>query len=327
MKRFNNILCVVEPDKASKTALLQALYLAEHHQADLTIVSTIETPGAWHFLFRTKEEEEGALEAVIANKRLAIEQWIRSLDVDRSIKIDILVGNPFLQIIRRVLQAQHDLVIKCSDDPDWMARLFGSDDMHLLRKCPCPVLMLKAGHDKGFRQVLVAVDANDEIDDADERQIQHQLNLKLLHHAALFSISEMSQLHVGSVWDFYGEEFLRYGAFSHMSEEKVDEYISAIRGRCADRLRHLVDELNETVGQQIAAYLQPSIHLVKGQPARAIPLMAQDYAIDLIVMGTVARTGIPGLIIGNTAEAILEQVTCSVLAIKPDGFVTPVDWR
>ena len=42
------------------------------------------------------------------------------------------------------------------------------------------------------------------------------------------------------------------------------------------------------------------------------------------VAGTVARTGIPGLIMGNTAEAILEQLDCSVLAIKPPGFVTPV---
>lgn len=41
-------------------------------------------------------------------------------------------------------------------------------------------------------------------------------------------------------------------------------------------------------------------------------------------MGTVARTGISGVIIGNTAEAVLEQLQCSVLALKPPGFVTPV---
>jgi nucleotide-binding universal stress UspA family protein len=45
---------------------------------------------------------------------------------------------------------------------------------------------------------------------------------------------------------------------------------------------------------------------------------------DLVVMGTVARTGIPGFIIGNTAETILNQIDGSVLAIKPRGFVTPV---
>ena len=41
-------------------------------------------------------------------------------------------------------------------------------------------------------------------------------------------------------------------------------------------------------------------------------------------MGTVGRTGIPGVIIGNTAEAILNRVTCSVLAVKPPDFETPV---
>jgi nucleotide-binding universal stress UspA family protein len=41
-------------------------------------------------------------------------------------------------------------------------------------------------------------------------------------------------------------------------------------------------------------------------------------------MGTVARTGINGLLMGNTAEMILTQIDCSVLAVKPQGFVSPV---
>ena len=35
-------------------------------------------------------------------------------------------------------------------------------------------------------------------------------------------------------------------------------------------------------------------------------------------------TGIPGFIMGNTAEMILNQIDCSVLAIKPPDFVTPI---
>jgi nucleotide-binding universal stress UspA family protein len=49
-----------------------------------------------------------------------------------------------------------------------------------------------------------------------------------------------------------------------------------------------------------------------------------ELQADLFVVGAVARTGISGVIIGNTAEAILNQLTCSVLAIKPPGFNTPV---
>ena len=41
-------------------------------------------------------------------------------------------------------------------------------------------------------------------------------------------------------------------------------------------------------------------------------------------MGTVGRTGVAGLVVGNTAETILEQLQCSILALKPPGFVSPV---
>jgi len=41
-------------------------------------------------------------------------------------------------------------------------------------------------------------------------------------------------------------------------------------------------------------------------------------------MGTVNRAGIAGLLIGNTAEKVLRQVDCSTLAVKPEGFITPV---
>jgi hypothetical protein len=41
-------------------------------------------------------------------------------------------------------------------------------------------------------------------------------------------------------------------------------------------------------------------------------------------MGTIARTGIPGVFVGNTAEKLLPHLPCSVLAIKPASFKSPV---
>jgi nucleotide-binding universal stress UspA family protein len=46
--------------------------------------------------------------------------------------------------------------------------------------------------------------------------------------------------------------------------------------------------------------------------------------VDVLVMGTVARGGIPGMLIGNTAERVLRKLPCSVLTVKPDGFESPV---
>jgi nucleotide-binding universal stress UspA family protein len=66
------------------------------------------------------------------------------------------------------------------------------------------------------------------------------------------------------------------------------------------------------------------VHLPKGDPIPAITDLVKDLEVDLLVMGTVCRTGIPGFIIGNTAEQILAKVECSTLTVKPLGFVSPV---
>lgn len=66
------------------------------------------------------------------------------------------------------------------------------------------------------------------------------------------------------------------------------------------------------------------VHQIKGNAGDVIPELARKFRPGLIVMGTVARAGVPGLFIGNTAEAILGKVNSSVLALKPEGFETPV---
>ena len=66
------------------------------------------------------------------------------------------------------------------------------------------------------------------------------------------------------------------------------------------------------------------MHLLKGDAGELIPDLAIQERADLVIMGTVGRTGIAGFFIGNTAEKVLDVVDCSVLTVKPDSFVTPV---
>ncbi|MBT8362313.1 MAG: universal stress protein, partial [Deltaproteobacteria bacterium] len=46
--------------------------------------------------------------------------------------------------------------------------------------------------------------------------------------------------------------------------------------------------------------------------------------IDVVVMGSIGRSGIPGFLIGNRAEKILSNINCTVLTVKPDGFISPI---
>lgn len=52
--------------------------------------------------------------------------------------------------------------------------------------------------------------------------------------------------------------------------------------------------------------------------------MVTQENIDILVMGTLARTGIAGFVIGNTAENIVQSIECSLVALKPEGFVSPI---
>ena len=46
--------------------------------------------------------------------------------------------------------------------------------------------------------------------------------------------------------------------------------------------------------------------------------------MGVVVLGTLARTGLRGMFIGNTAEQILGLVEPSVLAAKRDSFISPI---
>jgi nucleotide-binding universal stress UspA family protein len=111
-----------------------------------------------------------------------------------------------------------------------------------------------------------------------------------------------------------------------MSPEDVTNYVAKEQASHRTELYRLAEELRGWIGKDAYDHLSPGFHLPKGPAKKVIASMAAELRADLVVMGTVARTGISGLIIGNTAEAILDQLTCSVLAIKPPGFKTPVNF-
>ena len=137
------------------------------------------------------------------------------------------------------------------------------------------------------------------------------------------ALSEFCELHIIHVWHAYGESSLRSG-FAQQPEADVDAYVDEIRVKHQCLLDELVAEFVDKAGKEVVNYLKPKVHLVKGFARDVIPELVKEYQIDLVMMGAVGRTGIPGFLMGNTAETVLNRIDCSVFAIKPEGFVTPV---
>ena len=325
MQRFKNILCVIEHGEVSKPALDRAVALAENNQANLTVVDVIPRVPAGIGMPDGGPISDELQAAMVREHEARMEPLIEPYRKRLEIHHKVLLGTSFLEVIREVLHNGHDLVIKCPESPSWLDRLFAGDDMHLLRKCPCPVWFIKPHAPRSYKRILAAVDV-DEFYPPRELKTRHLLNVQILEMAASLALSESADLHVVHAWNSM-TELVDGLVFS--SDVPRDQFASNVEQERRQQ-RHLLDALMQSIkGKSNAArdaldYLKPITHLVKGSARKEVPALAKELAVDCIVMGTVARTGVRGFIMGNTAETILEQIDCSVLAVKPEGFLTPV---
>jgi nucleotide-binding universal stress UspA family protein len=320
MQRFRKILVPIAIDLTPQAVIARAARLAKQNGASIKLIAVVEDlPWYTRLVLPTADE----LQTLIARDWAgALERLAGPLRQDGlGVSTEVLRGRRHFEMVREVLRGGHDLLMK-EAEPNHNV-LFGSTDMHLLRTCPCPVWLVKPGHgDRPFSQVLAAVDPAPPPDESDLLGIKvdltpkdPELDAKILELAGSLAESEGAKLHVLHAWSAPGEGLVRGDAM--LAQGQIDRYVEDSRTEARKALDHLLAGFPDRPGRRF-------VHLIKGAPADVIAEFVETGRADLVVMGTVARTGIPGLLIGNTAESILQRVDCSVLAVKPDGFVSPV---
>jgi nucleotide-binding universal stress UspA family protein len=310
MKRFKNILLVCNFDARPHMAVDRAVSLAKHNEAKLTVFAVVKERSLdvrMVFMHIPAEELRSRVTDDYRTKVDALAADIGGHGVDA--RSQVVAGIPFIEIIRQVLRDRHDLVILASEGKGGVnERLFGATSMHLMRKCPCPVWVVKRAQTRPYTRILAAVDPS--IDDSRRGAI----NPLILQLASGMARKEGGELHIIHVWQMFGERYVRS---SGMTTQAVQEAKALEKKQHKQRFDTLLNRAGVTD-------LKPYVHLIEGSPEDRIPELVAEKGIDLLVMGTVCRTGIAGFLIGNTAEEVLNRVDCSVLTIKPDGFVTPV---
>ena len=306
MKRFKNILAVVDPTRDRDEAIERAAVLAQENDARLAAIVCLDES-------LPRGEGDVIRQAIIAGitERLAA---MAAPVRERGIEVDVRIvfGEPFIEIIRRVLRAQHDLVVKVAHRADFERPLgFASTDLHLLRKCPCPVWMIGDDREEARRGVLACVNPVSD-DDRDNEGAATILEL-----ATSLAVREGVPCHAVHAWTAPLEQIWAESPWLQLDLRDLDELAILAEERHSSRFHELVDRFRP-LAQDFSA------HLRKGDPAAVITEIAEELKVEVIVMSTIGRSGIAGLFIGNTAETVLSRVRCSVLAIKPQGFVSPV---
>lgn len=318
MKLFNNIVYVLsEHTHPSSPSLIRAIALATSNQADLTLLKVLPDVSPFFKSNDTSINEQELRNKIQEQEHLNLQQLADSLNIEFKIKTEQVTGKRYLEIIRLVQSNHFDLVIKEADDIDWLDHLLGRDDMHLLRKCPCPIWLMKQNEALEYKHIIAAVDLGESSKDDES-----DLNLTILKCASSLSLSEFTALRVVNVYDVPLAGFI--SQWVDQPEQTKKELYDAAYLKRQDKMTTLMDDLKISIGAESFNYVSPQSHLIQGTPDRELPKLADSLDADLVVMGTLARSGVAGLLIGNTAESVLPQLRCSVLAIKPKGFISPV---
>ncbi len=297
-------------------AFERAVRLSERTGSELNIVAVAEQPpGNWVRLLHSFDAEFDP-SSLTADHTAAFERFVNEADRRNvAASAEILQGRPGIEIIRKVIREGPDLLVKSAQPATGIQRiLFGYTDRQLIRQCPCPVWIEKPSSGRSHDRILAAVDPATDLDDPDVDPQREALNVSILEFAVLLAEVEQAALDVVHVWPFYIEDYLQ--SRGGLTEAAVTEIARSVRRKHEDAVAALLAPYAGRVAH---------VHVVKGQPAAEIARVAAGQMAEAVVMGTVCRTGVSGMIIGNTAETLLDQIDCSVVALKPAGFLSPVE--
>ena len=200
-------------------------------------------------------------------------------------------------IIRTLMAEGCGLVIKqhLPDNPLRKA-LLTPDDWKLLRYCPAPVLLAKGSGQWMNGKILAAVDLGDHDD-------QHRgLHDAIIGHAADIASMVHGELHLLSA----------HPAPMLSSANPIYQLRETILRVYSDKAAHYLSayDIDAT-----------NAHIDEGPADMLIPRVSAQIDACVTVIGTVARTGISGALIGNTAEVVLDQLGGDVLVLKPDDMI------
>ena len=315
MNRFKNIFLVVR-EKHNERGIERAVELAKMNEARLTLIQPATARLATVLdTFKHMESFDRLRTALVGKQEEELKALCDSLEVENVQSIVTTGESAEVAIIQQVLREKHDLVITTAQgSQSALGGLFKSLSLHLLRKCPCPVWIVHPRNPCHVEQILAAVDPATMNNGHSVNSLILDLSTSLAHidHAKLHIVHAYYEL----VLEGYEDLLIKYGVQNVPRDVHWTHVNEAIAKRKQD--------LDTLLAKHPINSVEHEVHLVEGAASSVISQVANDQKVDLLVLGAVTHSEPFGHFIGTTAEDIIHQVGCSVLAVKPTDFVSPI---
>ncbi|WP_409425159.1 universal stress protein UspE [Pseudoalteromonas sp. RW-H-Ap-1] len=305
METIKRIIAVIDPTKDDQNALARSIDLAKKSGASITAFMTVYDFSYEMTTMLSGEEREAMRQAVLKDREL----WLKELiSPYQNINIDTQViwhNRPYEAIINTVINDKYDLVIKGTHQHGALkAVIFTPTDWHLVRKCPTPVLFVKDMQWPAQGNILAAVNA------VSENEQHLSLNKRIIKDAQFLCELANAKLNLVNAYPATPVNIA-----IEIPEFNPGVYNESVKKHHIESTNELANEFNLTSDQ---------CFIEEGLPEDVIPDVAKRLNSELVVIGTVGRTGLSAALVGNTAEHVIDSLDCDVLALKPDGYVSPL---
>ncbi|KPH92034.1 universal stress protein UspE [Pseudoalteromonas undina] len=305
METIKRIIAVIDPTKDDQNALARSIDLAKKSGASITAFMTVYDFSYEMTTMLSGDEREAMRQAVLKDREL----WLKDLvSPYQNINIDTQViwhNRPYEAIINTVINDKYDLVIKGTHQHGALkAVIFTPTDWHLVRKCPTPVLFVKDMQWPAQGNILAAVNA------VSENEQHLSLNKRIIKDAQFLCELANAKLNLVNAYPATPVNIA-----IEIPEFNPGLYNESVKKHHIKSTNELANEFNLTSDQ---------CFIEEGLPEDVIPDVANRLNSELVVIGTVGRTGLSAALVGNTAEHVIDSLDCDVLALKPDGYVSPL---
>ena len=161
MRIFRNILFAADGGEGERSALARAIRLALVNDARLTLFDTVEAEAYPYLDPPIQRTVRMSNEARLEKRRGELTELRDELarkHPQLEVEAEVRLGHGDIPLVRAVLRRGHDLVMKAPQHAGGLGRLFGRVDLKLMRKCPCPVYIVRPSAESRFARILAAVD-------------------------------------------------------------------------------------------------------------------------------------------------------------------------
>ncbi|MDN3651226.1 universal stress protein UspE [Thalassotalea ponticola] len=303
MEKYQNILAVVDPSEQQQKALDRACTLAKRSGANITALLVIYDFSYEMTTMLSADEREAMRTSVVNDRTLWLSELTEQFDCQIDVKV-IWHNRPFEAILAEVRDHQFDIVIKSTHEhPTLQSVIFTPTDWHLIRKCWVPLLLVKDHLWPENGRILAAINAGS------EEQEHQSLNNKITDEA--LNLGKLIKADVHLVNSYPGTPV---NIAIEVPEFDAAEYNETMRN-------HHLEVMKKHASQyHIDAH---KLHIEEGLPEDVIESVAEKIDAELVILGTIGRTGLSAVLIGNTAEHVIDRLNCDLLALKPEGYHSP----